>query len=301
MGKQTADYGMVSYILSKKVSEKIRQSGFTIVEMAIVMVIIGLLVGGGVKMITVLTQKKYRTENRHYLALVKESLLAYGQANGVLPWADVNNDGNSDAGQGRGMLPYLTLGIQPVDGYSRVAGYGVNVNLGSNHSSSCSSLKTGLTGFPRVVDTGAGGTAFSVAAVIISSGERDADGAGSVFDIASGGNNVTGTPNYLVSTPTPTFDDMGTYIGGWELYSQMCARVPFTVENTTGSTAYVRDLDGGVDLGSVAAATTQTMRLSAGSRVEFRDGVNGSGNVLNSAPASPITVGNQAVSVQLTP
>jgi hypothetical protein len=81
----------------------------------------------------------------------------------------------------------------------------------------------------------------------------------------------------------------------------MCARVPFTVENTTGSTAYVRDLDGGVDLGSVAAATTQTMRLSAGSRVEFRDGVNGSGNVLNSAPASPITVGNQAVSVQLTP
>lgn len=267
--------------------------------MAIVMVIIGLLVGGGVKMITVLTQKKYRTENRHYLALVKESLLAYGQANGVLPWADTNGDGVGDSNQGQGTLPFKTLGIQPVDGYSRVAGYGVNVNLGVNHSLSCYALKVGLGGAPRIVDTGAGGAAFSVAAVIISGGERDADGAGSVFDIAAGGNNVTGSPNYLISTPTPTFDDMGTYIGGWELYSGMCARVPFTVDNTTGSIAYIRDLDAGVDLGSVAAATTQTMRLPAGSRIEFRDGAGGGGSPVTSNPASPITVGTQAVSVQL--
>ena len=81
-----------------------KQSGFTIIEMAIVMVIIGLLMGGGVKMITILTQKKHRAENRHYLALVKESLLAYAQANGVLPWADGNGDGNSDNGLLQGTL-----------------------------------------------------------------------------------------------------------------------------------------------------------------------------------------------------
>ena len=285
--------------LPGKIRNKIRQNGFTLVEMAIVMVIIGLLIGGGVKMITVLTQKKYRTENRHYLALVKESLLAYGQANGVLPWADTNGDGISDSNQGQGTLPFQTLGIQPVDGYSRVVGYGVNVNLGVSHSLSCYTLKAGLGGAPRVVDTGAGGTVFSVAAVIISSGERDADGAGSVFDIAAGGNNVTGSPNYLISTPTPTFDDMGTYISGWELYSGMCSRIPFTVENATGSIAYIWDLDAGVDLGSVAAATTQTMRLPAGSRIEFRSGAGGSGSTVTSNPASPITVGAQAVSVHL--
>ena len=92
---------------------------------------------------------------------------------------------------------------------------------------------------------------------------------------------------------------MGTYISGWELYSGMCSRIPFTVENATGSIAYIWDLDAGVDLGSVAAATTQTMRLPAGSRIEFRSGAGGSGSTVTSNPASPITVGAQAVSVHL--
>ena len=77
-----------------------------------------------------------------------------------------------------------------------------------------------------MVDADGASTSFSIAAIIISAGPMDADSDGNVFDaITSGpyqGDNTDGNPNYIRHPPTDTFDDLVSYIGGNELYGEIC-------------------------------------------------------------------------------
>ena len=66
-------------------------SGFTLLEIAIVMVIIGLLTGGGISLMKMLTERKARNEAVAYLQQARSALISYTVNNGRLPWADGNH------------------------------------------------------------------------------------------------------------------------------------------------------------------------------------------------------------------
>lgn len=265
-----------------------RQKGFTLVEIAVVMVILGLLLTGGMKLAGVLTKQKVTAENRQYMELVKTSLLAYAHAHGKLPFADTDNDGNADEPAVDGFLPYKTLGVKPNDIHGRQLKYHIHAGMG-DRKEVCATLKNDtLSGVPFIwVD----GSVKSVAAVIISGGLMDRDGDGLLYDSAQGGNNNSGNPHYVsLRAATDTFDDMAIYTGRWELYAEICKPVPLTVINNLslpGNTVYIRDTSSRIDRGSAAATAQVTFYLPAGTTVELRDE---HGDITHSTPTTPLSL-----------
>ncbi len=271
--------------------------GFTLVEVAIVMVIIGLLTGGGASLLTVMTELKVRKETIVYMDQARRALISYADNHGRLPWADSDGDGDEDSGNGSGDIPYLDLVIKPLDPNRRVLVYEMDANLGTDRSTSCLALRTGLSGNPDVVDVDGSSSSFSVAAVIVSAGTRDADADGNVFDrITTGthqGNNTSGNPNYLRFFVTEAFDDLVAYIGEHELYGEMCEYLVLAVNNNSGSTVYVYDHTQGSDLGSLSNGSSAGYDIISGTQVEIRTAAAGGGANVSSTPPTPIILAGQ--------
>ncbi|MDA8138046.1 MAG: type II secretion system protein [Desulfobacteraceae bacterium] len=283
--------------------------GFTLLEIAIVMVIIGILTGGGVSLMKILTERKMRNETVDYLAQVRGALVSYAINNGRLPWADGSTagsgDGQEDNGVTNGFLPYLTLQAGPRDPYKHVLRYEVNANLTSNsRATTCTALKNGLNTRPLVVDGDGSGTAFNVAFVLVSAGPMDADSNGNVFDTYNSGthrgNNANGNPNYLRYPPQQTFDDLTVYIGGNELFGQVCEYLKLAVNNTSGVRVYVRDVTRGADLGFLNANTSNSYDILSGSRIEVRTAANGLGAIVSpSTPPTPVILAGRGATINI--
>ena len=284
----------------------LNKHGFTLIEIAIVMVIIGLLAGGGVSIMGMLTQRKARNETIDYLKETKEALISYANINGKLPWADTDGDGNQNNNATSGTLPYLDLMVRPSDPYKRVLRYGINSNLGTDRPTTCNALKAGFSSGPRVVDGDGAATSFYIAAILISSGPMDLDSDGDVFDaITSGshqGDNTDGTPNYIRHTPIDTFDDLVVYIGGNELYGNLCEYLTLAVNNGTGEpTAYVRDANQGIDLGSIGDGGSALYEIISGTRIEIWSSAGGGGSIILSDPPTPICLAGNGFTITIPP
>jgi prepilin-type N-terminal cleavage/methylation domain-containing protein len=257
--------------------------GFSLIEIAIVMVIIGLLAGAGLSVMRNLTQRKVRAETLDYMEGVKQAVISHAVINGRLPWADTDNDGMENTNATVGSLPYTTLNVTPTDSFKRVLGYELNSTLYTDRTTSCGSLRIwnpSSGNRPELVDTDGSSTAFSVAAVLISSGKGDADGNGNVLDRITGspqGNNANGNPNYIRSPPLSTFDDLVVFVGGSELYMQMACNVydlcltgGIQVLNQTGGSLYYKQ-NGGSCSGSAWSNHTSLTVLPSDSYEIFSD------------------------------
>jgi len=133
-------------------SSLLNHQGFTLLEIAIVMVIIGILTGGGVSLMKILTERKARNETMEYLQQARAALASYAESQGHLPWADGNADGLEDNGNANGTLPYRTLQMMPTDPYKRVLRYELNTNLAASRNATCAALRSGLNVRPMVMD-----------------------------------------------------------------------------------------------------------------------------------------------------
>jgi prepilin-type N-terminal cleavage/methylation domain-containing protein len=279
------------------------QGGFTLIEIAVVMVVIGILAGGGASLMRVLTERKARNEALSYLKDSHTSLIAFAERTGRLPYTDSDGDGLENNGVTTGTLPYRTLQVAPTDPYKRPLRYALNPNLGINRTSSCSALRTGLAGTPQVVDADGAPAAFPTAALLVSAGPMDADGDGNVFDdLAAGthqGDNTDGTPNYLRHPPVAGFDDLVVYLGGNELYSGLCEYLSLAVNNHSGSVVYVYDANQGSDLGSLAAGSSTVYTVLSGSRLELRSGPGGGGSLAASTPPTPVALAGRGLTITL--
>lgn len=70
-----------------------RHKGFTIIEVAIVLVIIGMIIGFGASLVGPLTIRAKRIESREILNAASESIVGFAAANGRLPvWGDNTSD-----------------------------------------------------------------------------------------------------------------------------------------------------------------------------------------------------------------
>ena len=104
------------------------QSGFTLTEIAIVMLVIGLVLVGALGPVNRLFQISQTNSNQERLDAAREALLSFGAINGRLPCPDRTGDGVEDrnlngatptlgcaGGINEGFLPWVTLGVQQTD------------------------------------------------------------------------------------------------------------------------------------------------------------------------------------------
>lgn len=155
------------------------QEGFTLIELAIVLVIIGILIGSFLGTLGARIDNTRRAETRDALDKIKLSLygFAISQVPARLPCPDTDNDGLEDIVGAScstltspGNLPWATLGISRGDAWASTYSYWV----ADEYSSTVGfTLATDATGVGQIDDnTGGNLVSNNVAAVILSHGKN---------------------------------------------------------------------------------------------------------------------------------
>ena len=113
-------------------------AGFTLLEITVVILILGLLLGGLLVPLSVQRENRERAETWETLEEIKEALYGFALVNGRLPCPDTDGDGNEDrndtdtgceadvvAGTFPGTLPSADLGVKRLDRWGQPVGYHV--------------------------------------------------------------------------------------------------------------------------------------------------------------------------------
>lgn len=119
----------------KKLQTSLRQRGFTLVEIAIVLVIVGLLLGGLLMPLSTQVKMQKINETQKAMEEIKEAIIGFAMVNGFLPCPDsLLNDGVSDTVPGPtptcssdvGILPWVTLNVKGTDSWGNRYRYQVS-------------------------------------------------------------------------------------------------------------------------------------------------------------------------------
>lgn len=165
----------------RKNRQTLFQGGFSLIELAVVLVVVGILVGGLIGTLGSRIDSSRQIETRNSLGDIKTALygFAISQTPVRLPCPDNDNDGLEDITLGQcdvltslGSLPWVTLGLQRGDAWSSTYSYWV---AGAFSTAAGFNLTTASAGVARIDNTvNAGGSAISnnVVAVIFSHGKN---------------------------------------------------------------------------------------------------------------------------------
>jgi len=125
-----------------------KESGFTMIEIAVVILLIGLLMGGLMVGLTGQIEQRRYNDTQKGLDDIKGALVGYAIKNGYLPCPDKTagggfgtaNDGQEDTNTGTGVciaqegnIPWATLGVPDVDAWAHRFHYRVTAAY-SNHN-----------------------------------------------------------------------------------------------------------------------------------------------------------------------
>lgn len=119
-----------------------RPSGFSLLELSIVLVIVALLLGGLMVPLTAQHESRARLETAKTLNEVRDALFGFAVVNGYLPCpAKSASDGNEDRAVGGtcnkqfGLVPWTTLAIgSGTDAWGRLLGYSVTDSFANSSS-----------------------------------------------------------------------------------------------------------------------------------------------------------------------
>lgn len=223
------------------------QQGFSLIELAVVLVIIGILIGSFIGTLGSRIDSARMVETRNALEDIRTALYGYAMSQSPvrLPCPDTNNDGleNVTAGQcdaltTHGNLPWATLGIERGDAWLSTYSYWV----ADNYSNAAGfDLTADASAIARIEDS-AGGNLISnnVAAVIFSHGKnqygsvglddvaRSAVPAGAQYNDERENQDVDAVaPVLFISRPVTgenapvIFDDIVVWISEYELKGRM--------------------------------------------------------------------------------
>ena len=236
---------------------KYKSHGFTLVEMAIVLLIVGLLLGGLLMPLSTQMDQRKVGETQKVLEDVKEALIGFAIANGRLPrpaTSFTNGVENPAAcateAACTGVIPWSTLGITKLDSWGKIIRYSVTPAFAGGAAGTTPFNLTASIGTKTIQTRNnagalvylAGQAACSIAtqcmpAVVWSNGRNNwgYDDAGNTLADGSGTNidedaNNASSINFITRNPTPNtaasggeFDDVVTWIPLGTLFSRMVA------------------------------------------------------------------------------
>lgn len=217
-----------------------RNRGFTLVELAVVLAIFGLLLGMFViPLSTQLDQQRFGEAERQ-LAAVREALIGYAIANGRLPCpanpaiatgtagAGTENKPGAACAAAEGVVPWTTLGVPETDAWDRRLTYRVTLAFADDAAAGMqATLLITDAGNINVTD-GAANIATAVAAVVVSHG-KNGFGAFRTDGTQIGGaagNELENADNdaiFVSQIPGPNFDDMVGWVSANVLKSRLVA------------------------------------------------------------------------------
>jgi prepilin-type N-terminal cleavage/methylation domain-containing protein len=169
-----------------------RFKGFTLVEMAVVLVIFGLLMGGLLIPLSAQRDIGDYNETRQKIALIKEAIMGYAIANGRLPCpasptlaSSAVGAGTQSCGLSAGVVPWADLGTPELDAWNGRFTYIVTPSFEDEISantvtppSTCTTTPTAASfalcseGSLSVNNSAGGSVATQVPAIVISHGKN---------------------------------------------------------------------------------------------------------------------------------
>lgn len=204
--------------------------GFTLVELAVVLVIVSLLAGGLIMTVGSQVDQRQRSETRQQLEEARDALLGFAAshlaADGKphLPCPDTDGDGlenrtGNACTNTSGTLPFVDLGLSRQDIWGNRLRYHVHANFGRNDIGFTFSTSSNL----RICEQAACTTVLaSGLPVIVLSGGRNGIGSG-----ADEQENADGDQDYVSRVPSSAdindFDDYLIWLSPSVLYNRMIA------------------------------------------------------------------------------
>lgn len=226
------------------------QRGFTLIELAIVMFIVSLLIGGMLLPLSAQQEVRSRQETEKVLADIRDALSGFAITNGRLPRPATSATNGAEAPicaddvACSGFVPWAALGTAKLDGWGKLIRYSVTPAF----ANATITLSTVANRTVQTRDSAgtvaylAGGASCAtpnqcVPAVIFSQGKSrwGTTDAGLVLADGSGTNadedvNETGPTNYFSRSPSENtavtggeFDDITTWLSGNTLFNRMVA------------------------------------------------------------------------------
>lgn len=118
------------------------KSGFTLVEMAVVLVIIGLLIGGMLSPLSVQLEQRNYSETLRAMDEAREALIAYGMSRGYLPCPAISGQNGAEDRDATGLctlnkrvgfLPWAELGLPKLDSWGHLYRYSVTLTYANKN------------------------------------------------------------------------------------------------------------------------------------------------------------------------
>ncbi len=213
-------------------------SGFSLIELTIVLVIIALLSSGLILGLTAQRDVIANQDAQRQLDTAREALLGFAITNGRLPCPAVATLASSDANAGKenctnahGVLPWATLGLPETDPWGQRLTYYAHGNFtGAVAAGATASFTLDTLGNASIKESLSAGSdlASALPAVIVCHGRRGVgayQNNGSQIAGAAGeeAENADADTLFIAHTPTDTFDDLLTWINPSILKAKLVA------------------------------------------------------------------------------
>jgi prepilin-type N-terminal cleavage/methylation domain-containing protein len=214
-----------------------RARGFTLLEMAVVLIIVGFLLGGLLTNLGTMHASQNDAETRRQLEDIREALIVFAVVNRRLPCPAAPATADTVVGAGleqapiaggctggvNGVLPWATLGLPQTDAWGRRFTY----RVAASFARTAPAITLASVGDITVQNRSLVTIAAQVPVVVVSHG-GDAAGSRNRSGVATAtGTNAQQVENadsdaiFVSETPTDTYDDQITWVPTTLLFGRM--------------------------------------------------------------------------------
>lgn len=211
--------------------------GFSLIEMAVVLMIVGLLIGGAVGSLGALQQHQRSSATEAQMEEIRDALIAFAVVNRRLPCPADPALADTAAGAGLesvptaagctggivGAVPWATLALPQLDGWGRRFTYRVSAGFARQ----APAFALADVGDATVRNAGAVVLASALPAVIVSHGANARGSRGPSGAAAAASTdvreleNADGDAEFVLDTPADGYDDLVAWVPGTVLAYRM--------------------------------------------------------------------------------